>query len=162
MKLYTLKRVQKIPVSLNEAWDFFSFPTNLKKITPDYMGFDIISDIDSQKIYPGMIIIYTVRPLFNIPVRWVTEITHVQAPNYFVDEQRLGPYGFWHHKHYIKEVSQRIIEMIDLVHYGLPFGFFGNIAHAIIVRRKLEEIFNYRSKKVDELFGSYSKKQDQN
>ncbi|MFN4233572.1 MAG: SRPBCC family protein [Bacteroidia bacterium] len=151
MKIYTLKTKQIIPVSLDEAWDFFSSPKNLKTITPPYMGFDITSETE-EKMYAGQIITYTVRPLFNIPMTWVTEITHVKDKEFFVDEQRFGPYALWHHKHFFKEIEKGV-EMTDRVDYALPLGILGQIAHPIIVKNKLKEIFDFRYKKVEELFG---------
>jgi ligand-binding SRPBCC domain-containing protein len=151
MKIYTLKTKQIIPVTLDVAWDFFSSPKNLKTITPPYMGFDITSNTD-EKMYAGQIITYTVRPLLNIPMTWVTEITHVKDKEFFVDEQRFGPYALWHHKHFFKAVENGV-EMTDQVDYALPLGLLGRIAHPIIVKNKLEEIFDFRYKKVEELFG---------
>ncbi|HMP29394.1 MAG TPA: SRPBCC family protein [Saprospiraceae bacterium] len=151
MKIYTLKKTQILPISLAEAWDFFSSPKNLKEITPPYMGFDITSDLGDGKMYPGQIITYRVTPLLGIPMRWVTEITHVVDKKYFVDEQRFGPYALWHHQHWFKSVDNGV-EMVDIVNYGLPFDPFGRIAIGL-VRSKLEEIFDYRFEKVDQLFG---------
>lgn len=151
MKIYTLKTKQIIPISLDEAWEFFSSPKNLKTITPPYMGFDITCKTD-EKMYAGQIITYTVRPLFNIPITWVTEISHVKDKEFFVDEQRFGPYAFWHHKHFFKAVDNGV-EMTDQVDYGLPLGILGQIAHPIIVKNKLKEIFDFRYKKIEELFG---------
>ena len=151
MKIYTLKKTQILPISLDEAWDFFSSPKNLKEITPPYMGFDITSDLGDGKMYPGQIITYRVTPLLGIPMRWVTEITHVVDKKYFVDEQRFGPYALWHHQHWFKSVDNGV-EMVDIVNYGLPFDPFGRIAIGL-VRSKLEEIFDYRFEKVDQLFG---------
>jgi ligand-binding SRPBCC domain-containing protein len=151
MKIYTLKTKQIIPVSLDEAWDFFSSPKNLKTITPPYMGFDITNDV-AEKMYAGQIITYTVRPLFNIPMTWVTEITHVKDKEFFVDEQRFGPYALWHHKHFFKAIDKGV-EMTDQVDYALPLGILGQLAHPIIVKNKLKEIFDFRYKKVEELFG---------
>ncbi|MBL29881.1 MAG: cell division inhibitor [Flavobacteriaceae bacterium] len=155
MKIYQKKSSQKIPISKKKAWDFFSDPSNLKIITPKYMGFKII-DGDDKKIFPGQIIEYQVSPLLGIPVKWVTEITHVIDEKYFVDEQRFGPYALWHHKHFIKEINGGIV-MDDIIHYKLPFGVIGQIAHPIIVKPKLDEIFNYRYKKLIEIFGEFDK-----
>ncbi|MBA3603920.1 MAG: SRPBCC family protein, partial [Parachlamydiaceae bacterium] len=102
--MFTLKYLQKIPLSLEESWDFFSSPKNLKILTPEHLGFEILNDLGNKKMYPGQIITYNVRPILNIPLEWVTEITHVQEPNYFVDEQRFGPYKFWHHEHHFKPI----------------------------------------------------------
>ena len=153
MKIYQKKSFQKLPLSIKETWDFFSDPKNLKTITPDYMGFEIV-DGDDKKIFPGQIIKYNVTPLFGIPIKWVTEITHVLNEKYFVDEQRFGPYSLWHHKHFIKEIEGGV-EMEDVVDYKLPYGLLGQIVHPIIVKPKLDEIFNYRYNKLIELFGEF-------
>lgn len=153
MNLYTLHKKQKLPISLEQAWEFLSNPANLKIITPDYMGFHILSGAD-RPMFPGQIIQYIVTPVLGIKTKWVTEITHVKDLDYFVDEQRFGPYALWHHKHFIKEIDGGI-EMEDLIHYKLPFGILGQLVHPILVKPKLEEIFNYRTKKLEELFGTY-------
>ncbi len=103
-------------------------------------------------MYAGMIIEYTVRPVLGIPLHWVTEITHVQEPEYFVDEQRFGPYALWHHKHFIRPVEGGV-EMEDVVHYKLPLGWLGKLAHMLFVKRQLRQIFDFREKKLTELFG---------
>ena len=149
--LYTIHRKQKLPITLQEAWDFISDPKNLAVITPDTMGFKTLSG-DERKMFPGQIIHYTITPVLGIKVQWVTEITHVVDKSFFVDEQRYGPYKFWHHKHFLKEISDGV-EMEDIVHYKLPMGFLGRLAHPLLVKPKLEEIFNYREKKLKELFG---------
>lgn len=151
MKIYTLHKKQRLPISLKEAWEFLSNPSNLKLITPDYMGFNILSGAD-RPMYPGQIIQYIVTPILGIKTKWVTEITHVKDTSYFVDEQRFGPYALWHHKHFIK-VIEGGIEMEDIIDYKLPFGWIGQLFHPMIVKPKLEEIFSYRSKKLEELFG---------
>lgn len=148
MKIYKLEKTQFLPLSLDEAWDFFSSPVNLKEITPDYMGFNITSDLGDGKMYEGQIITYKVTPLLNIPLSWVTEITHVRDKQYFVDEQRFGPYALWHHQHWF-EVVDGGVNMKDIVHYGLPLDPFSRIM-SWFVKGKLEEIFDYRFKKVNE------------
>ena len=150
--MYQFKTTQKLNISINEAWNFLSNPKNLKDITPEYMRFDIISG-DDKKMFPGQIIEYILTPVFNIPFKWVTEITHVKQKKYFVDEQRFGPYSFWHHKHFIKEVEGGVI-MEDIVHYKLPLGIIGRLAHRLFVRNKVEEIFSFRRKKLDSLFNN--------
>ncbi len=149
--MHTLKTVQKLPISLNEAWDFFSSPKNLKIITPPYMGFDITSG-GENKMYAGQIITYIVKPVLGIPMEWVTEITHVQEPFYFVDEQRFGPYSLWHHKHFFKEIPGGV-EMSDLVHYKIPLGLIGKIMNQIYIKNKLKEIFDYRYQTLENMFG---------
>jgi ligand-binding SRPBCC domain-containing protein len=151
-KVYSLKTVQTIPVSLDIAWDFFSSPKNLKDITPENLGFKIISSHHGEKMYPGQIIEYTVKPILGIPVYWMTEITHVQENKYFVDEQRFGPYAMWHHQHHFKEVEEGV-EMTDIVHYKLPLWLLGDLAHGLFVSRQLKQIFDFRFKRVEEVFG---------
>ncbi|MDN3493371.1 SRPBCC family protein [Winogradskyella bathintestinalis] len=155
MKIYTLHKKQKLPISVDQAWEFLSSPANLKVITPDYMGFNILSGGD-RPMYPGQIIQYIVTPILGIKTKWVTEITHVKDHEYFVDEQRFGPYALWHHKHFIKKIEGGI-EMEDIIDYKLPLGVLGQLFHPIIVQPKLEEIFNYRTQKLEELFGTYEK-----
>ncbi len=152
MSLHSLKSIQKLPIDLDKAWDFFSSPANLKIITPDYMGFKVTSEGADVKMFPGMIISYIVRPVLHLPMEWVTEITHVREKEYFVDEQRFGPYSLWHHKHFFKPIEGGV-EMTDIVHYKIPFGPVGDMADKIFVRKKLQEIFNYRTQKLTELFG---------
>ncbi|MCZ8145054.1 SRPBCC family protein [Flavobacterium sp.] len=153
MKIYTLKSKQKLPISLEQAWDFFSDPMNLNTITPDDMGFKTLSGAD-RKMYPGQVIQYIVTPLLGIPMKWVTEITHVIDNEYFVDEQRFGPYALWHHKHFFKEIPGGV-EMEDIVDYKLPMGVLGQLMHPVLVRPRLEQIFAYRTQKLIELFGEY-------
>ncbi|MGE5943812.1 MAG: SRPBCC family protein [Flavobacteriales bacterium] len=153
MKVYTLYKKQLLPISTAEAWAFLSDPKNLKTITPDYMGFDILSGAD-RPMFAGQIIQYIVKPVFGIKTKWITEITHVVDGTYFVDEQRFGPYALWHHKHFIKEIDGGV-EMEDIIDYKVPFGFLGQLVQPILVKPKLEEIFNYRTKKLEELFGKF-------
>ncbi|WP_339662491.1 SRPBCC family protein [uncultured Polaribacter sp.] len=155
MKIYTFHRTQKLPITLDQAWDFLSNPKNLKVITPDYMSFDIISDID-RPLYTGQIIQYIVTPLLGIKTKWVSEITHIEHKKYFVDEQMYGPYALWHHKHFIKEIDGGV-EMEDIIDYKVPLGILGQLVHPFLVKPKLEEIFAYRQKKLLELFGEYKK-----
>lgn len=151
MKIYTLTSKQNLPISEAEAWQFLSDPKNLKVITPDYMGFNILSGAD-KPMFAGQIIQYIVTPVLSIKTKWVTEITHVKENTYFVDEQRFGPYSLWHHKHFIKKIDGGV-EMEDIIDYKLPFGWLGQLAHPFLVKPKLNEIFEYRRQKLIELFG---------
>ncbi len=152
--LHKIESTQFIRSDIDTVWEFMSSPKNLAIITPAYMNFTIINETKPlDKMYAGQIIEYTVSPLLGIKLNWVTEITHVQNNYYFVDEQRFGPYSFWHHKHFIKQVEGGI-EMLDIVHYKLPFGFLGRIANNLFVKRQLKEIFDHRHKTIDELFNS--------
>ncbi len=151
MKIYQINTKQNLPISVKEAWEFLSSPNNLSEITPKYMNFKILSGAD-KSIFAGQIIQYKVTPVLGITLKWVTEITHVKQNEYFVDEQRFGPYSLWHHKHFIKEIDGGI-EMEDIVDYKIPFGFLGQIAHSLFIEKKLRQIFNYREKKLVKLFG---------
>lgn len=149
MSIYTLRQKQFIPCSIKEAWHFFSDPRNLNEITPDDMSFKIIGN-PPDKMYAGLMIQYRVNPLLNIPMQWLTEITHVQEPFLFIDEQRVGPYSLWHHQHHFKEVEGGI-EMEDIIHYRIPFAPFSNIISPF-VKYKLNKIFAYRAQKIEALF----------
>ncbi len=153
MKLYSIHTKQKLPISLDEAWKFIADPKNLEVITPKSMGFKTLSG-DEKEMFAGQIIHYKITPLFGISIQWVTEITHVQDKKFFVDEQRFGPYNFWHHKHFLKEIPGGV-EMEDIVHYKVPMGILGQLAHPFLVKSKLEEIFAFRQKKLIELFGEF-------
>ena len=150
MGFYQFKAKQTIPANIKETWEFISSPNNLKKITPDYMGFEVTSVLP-DKMYEGLMISYKVKPLLGIPTTWVTEITRIKEYSYFVDEQRLGPYKIWHHEHFIKEVSNGV-EMQDIVSYAPPLGILGAVMNKLLIRSKLEEIFSYREKKIIEIF----------
>lgn len=154
MKVYQLETVLKLPISLEEAWDFFSTPLNLQEITPKELDFKILEGFKNEKMYNGQIINYIVKPMFNIPVRWTTEITHVEHQKYFVDNQVFGPYALWHHKHFFKKIEGGV-EMTDLVHYAIPFGFLGEIAHVVFVKSKLKQIFEHRKTVLEQKFGKF-------
>ena len=153
MKIFKLKYSQKLPISLNEAWDFLSSPNNLELITPRHMDFNI-TDWDEKKAYPGQIIQYTVKPLLGVRINWVTEITHVNDNVYFIDEQRFGPYAFWHHKHFIKEIENGVL-IEDVIHYKIPLGPIGVLLNFLIINSKLNSIFKYRKQELIKIFGDY-------
>ncbi|NNF33132.1 MAG: SRPBCC family protein [Saprospiraceae bacterium] len=157
MKIYQLKRTQQLNTSIREAWDFFSSPENLKLITPDYLGFEITSDLGHGKMYTGQIITYHVRPIAGIKLNWATEITHVEEPYSFIDVQLEGPYKVWHHQHHFIENEEGVL-MKDIVTYALPWYAFGGISNKLIVRKKLEEIFNYRYMAAEKQFNKKNKK----
>lgn len=151
MKLYTYESRQNFPVPTDTIWDFISNPANLSVITPPEMGFKTLSG-DGREMFPGQIIHYTITPLFGIKMQWVTEIKHVQNRKFFIDEQRFGPYKFWHHKHFLREIDGGA-EMEDIVHYIVPLGIFGRMAHRLLVKPNLDKIFEFRKKKLAALFG---------
>jgi ligand-binding SRPBCC domain-containing protein len=151
MRVYQLERTTTIPITLDEAWEFFSRPENLNVLTPDDLQFEILSNISGQEMYAGMIIQYRISPFTGVRFNWTTEITHCEEKRFFVDEQRFGPYSFWHHQHHFRE-EQGQVKMTDIVHYGLPFGPLGTLAHAVFVRKKLEHIFSYRTQKIAALW----------
>lgn len=152
MKVYKKETIQFVNATLDECWMFFSNPKNLQKITPESMGFKI-TDFDGNSMYAGQIIQYKVTPLLGLKLSWTTEITQVKDKAYFIDEQRFGPYSFWHHKHFFEEVDGKV-KMTDVVHYALPLGFIGRIMNGLIVENKLNEIFNHRRLIVNKLFNS--------
>ncbi len=152
MGFYQFKRQQKVPGSIDEIWNFISSPANLKVITPEHMGFDIITEGLPEKMYPGMIIAYKVSPLPGYKTTWVTEITHVRDKEFFVDEQRVGPYSMWHHEHHIEAIEGGVL-MTDIVSYKPPYGFLGSIANKLIIHKQLEKIFAYRKIAMEKIFG---------
>ncbi len=151
--MHVLRATQTIPASIDECWGFFSDPRNLAKITPEALDFQMLSELPSA-IYPGMMIEYRVRPLLGLPMTWLTEITHVEAPLRFVDEQRVGPYAIWHHEHTFTALDAGRTEIRDVVHYVLPFGWLGNIVHPFLVAPELRKIFAFRKKAIVERFGA--------
>ncbi|MCH2023784.1 MAG: SRPBCC family protein [Saprospiraceae bacterium] len=151
MSLYQFFQEQKLNTTIEEAWDFISAPKNLQKITPDYMGFNIVTPNLPNKIYEGMLIQYKVRPLLGLKMNWLTEITQVKELKFFVDEQRIGPYSIWHHQHFLEPLDQGVL-MKDIVSYVPPFGYLGDIANTLFIRRKLDSIFKYRKEVLEKLF----------
>jgi ligand-binding SRPBCC domain-containing protein len=157
MKIYTLYRKQLLPISMGEAWDFFSTPKNLNELTPEDMNFKILSGIDplsagqDQKTYAGQIIQYKITPFAGITMNWTTEITHCVAGQYFIDQQRFGPYKLWHHQHHFKQTDHGIL-MEDILHYALPLGWIGRLFAGKFIQKKVESIFDYRYKKLEKLF----------
>lgn len=149
--MYFLKHTQKLPISIEEAWDFFSSPSNLEKLTPESLRFEVANRSENGKMYAGQIIEHTIRPLWNIPLKWVTEITHVRKPYYFIDEQRFGPYKFWHHEHRFNPTPEGV-KMVDIVYYKMPFGPLGWLLHSLKVKEDLNAIFSYRHAKLEEIF----------
>jgi ligand-binding SRPBCC domain-containing protein len=152
MGFYQLKQSQKIPATIDTVWDFISSPSNLKKITPEHMGFDITLELHSPKMYAGMIISYKVSPVLGIKMTWVTEITQVKEKEYFVDEQRIGPYAMWHHEHKIEAIEGGVL-MTDIVSYQPPFGFIGAMANRLFIKNQLRRIFEFRTLALEKIFG---------
>jgi ligand-binding SRPBCC domain-containing protein len=155
MASHTIRAIQRIPASLQEVWDFFSDPANLRIITPAFMDMRVISHYHGKKIYAGQIIEYKVKPLPRIPFYWMTEITQVREKEFFADEQRKGPYTLWHHQHHFREIAGGV-EMTDIVHYKNPLGFIGRAANTLFIRRQLQRLFAYRFRKTEELFGQWN------
>lgn len=135
---------------MEEAWDFFSKPENLNEITPEDMSFQILSGA-GERTYAGQIIRYRIKPLLNIPTSWVTEITQCVDREYFIDEQRFGPFKFWHHQHRFQEVDGGVL-MTDILHYALPFGIIGEWMGKLFIHQKVKGIFSFRARKLDQLF----------
>ena len=145
-----LKQEQFLPISLDQAWDFFATPKNLNEVTPEDMVFEITSDLP-PKMYEGLMITYRIRPMLNIPINWCTEITHIKEQEFFVDEQRQGPYRIWHHEHHFKEVPGGVL-MTDILHYDIGKSFFGWMAGYLFVHKRVKQIFEYRHKTLESYF----------
>ena len=155
MSIFQFEKKQKLPGTIEKVWDFISSPQNLRKISPPYMGFEITSNNLPVKMYPGMIISYKVSPLLGIKLTWVTEITHVKEKEFFVDEQRIGPYSMWHHQHKIEPIENGVL-MSDIVTYKPPFGILGNLSNQLFIETQLERIFDFRETALENIFGKYS------
>ncbi|MBJ05255.1 MAG: hypothetical protein CMP65_05095 [Flavobacteriales bacterium] len=151
--VHQLHKQQYLKANIESVWDFASSPKNLKIITPEYMNFKILSPNLPEKMYPGMIISYTVSPVLNINMNWITEITQISYKKYFVDEQKSGPYSLWHHQHIFEEKNNGVL-MTDIVTYKIPFGPLGDLVNKIYIRNKLESIFNYRYLVMERIFNS--------
>lgn len=151
MKVFELHAEQWLPITVEEAWRFFSSPKNLPVITPPDLGFKILSNDPAAEIYKGMLINYKVSPLFGIAVKWVTEITEVNAPHTFVDQQLKGPYSLWEHHHQFIEKDGGVL-VVDRVRYALPFGFIGKWARKLLVQKRLNHIFEFRRNTLSKLF----------
>jgi ligand-binding SRPBCC domain-containing protein len=157
VKTYLFKFEHDLPIPLAETWDFFTSPLNLAKITPPQMLFKVTSDYTPDtKIYEGMIITYKVSPLLGIKLNWMTEITHVKEHEYFVDEQRFGPYALWHHEHHFKVIKGGV-RMTDILNYAIPYGAVGRLANKLLVDKEIKKIFTYREKAINDMFGVYKK-----
>lgn len=155
MKIYNLRKEQFLPISLQEAWAFFSSPKNLAKITPEHMNFKILYQSGGDKAYAGQIIRYQINVLPFVPVHWVTEITQVKEPFHFIDEQRFGPYALWHHQHHFEEVKGGVL-MTDEVNYAIPFGILGRFAHWLFVAKEVNRIFEHRFRTLEDFFSKNS------
>ena len=151
MGLHRFETRQLVPIGLDEAWAFFSDPRNLAVITPPEMAFEVASPLP-ERMHPGLIILHRVRPLFGLPLTWVTEITQLVEGELFVDEQRFGPYRFWHHQHHFREVAGGT-EMRDIVHYALPFGPLGGLLNERVIAPRVQAIFDFRRGVIDQRFG---------
>lgn len=149
--IHTLHSRQILYADVRHAWAFFSDPRNLSTITPPELDFKVLGTLP-VRIHPGMMIEYRVRPLLRLPVRWLTEITHVEECKSFVDEQRVGPYRIWHHEHHFTALDADHTEMVDKVTYVLPFGPLGNLVHPFLVKPQLARIFRFREAAVERLF----------
>ena len=149
MKVKRKEWQQFIPRPLDEVWQFFSRPENLNEVTPGDMSFEILSPITGIPMYEGMIIQYKISPFLGIKMDWVTEITHICEGEYFIDEQRFGPYALWHHQHHFQEQDGGVM-MTDLLHYKVPYWIVGDIADALFVDRQIETIFSFRKKAIEQ------------
>ncbi len=151
MAIYQYTAEQFLPISISKAWDFFSSPKNLSKITPPEMDFKILTQLEDKEIYEGMLIDYTVKPMLGIPMYWQTKIINVTPLEVFADTQLKGPYKLWHHTHTFVEKDGGVL-MKDVVQYELPLGPLGDWVHSLFVRKKIDSIFAYRKQVLKKLF----------
>src|SRR5690606_10242320 len=151
MGMFYYKTEQFLPIPIEKAWDFFSSAKNLAVITPPALNFNILTAVDGKEIAEGMLIDYTLRPLFGVPVKWKTEISKVDKPLMFTVRQLKGTYKTWEHTHTFSQKDNGVL-MTDELKYKLPFGFIGKIMHSLIVRKKIKDIFNYRRQILHKLF----------
>ncbi|WP_419495030.1 SRPBCC family protein [Chryseobacterium bernardetii] len=148
---HKLFREQQLDCDLKTAWKFFSSANNLSEITPKDMGFTVVTEMEDDEIYEGMLIDYYVSPLFGIKMKWQTEITHVDFQKSFIDFQKKGPYKLWKHHHEFIPNDEGVL-MRDTIDYELPMGFLGEIAHSLFVKKKLDYIFDYRFRVLSKVF----------
>ncbi|GAB3799690.1 SRPBCC family protein [Virgibacillus kimchii] len=151
MKMYELNSTQQLPITMEEAWDFFSDPSQLESITSEDMALKIIGSLP-ERMYEGMIIRYRIQPFSMLKMQWITEITHIKKGEQFIDEQRFGPFRYWQHQHRLTEITGGV-ELQDTVHYVMPFSILGRFAHQLFVRKRLENIFSFRKEQLEAHFG---------
>ena len=151
MSVFQYKAEQFLPIDIEKAWDFFSSPKNLSVITPPEMGFKILTELNGKEIHDGMLIDYTVKPLLGIAMHWQTKIRDVEKYKVFADSQLKGPYKSWEHTHTFEKINNGVL-MKDIINYELPFGFIGDIAHTLLVKKKIENIFAYRKSVLEKIF----------
>jgi ligand-binding SRPBCC domain-containing protein len=150
--IHRLVREQEVWGDPAEIWEFFASPHNLDTLTPSSLSFQIVGDV-APRMFPGQMIEYRIGVLPGVRTRWLTEITHVREEEFFVDEQRIGPYRIWHHEHHFRpRADGRGVTMLDRVTYEVGWGPLGDAIHALWIGRQLTTIFDYRRRRVDELF----------
>ena len=150
LKIHRIHQSQFLPISLDEAWQFFATPKNLEAMTPSFLNFKILSDVP-EVVHSGLMIEYRIRAVLGIPMCWLTEIKHVETQRRFVDEQRIGPFPFWHHEHRFEPTEGGIV-MIDDVHYVMPWSLLGSMIHWVFIRKRLLEIFRFRMRYLAQRF----------
>ncbi|MEM9837470.1 MAG: SRPBCC family protein [Bacteroidota bacterium] len=142
-----------VPRSLEATWDFFSRPENLEKLTPKDVSFEFLTPLKGVVMYPGIAIQYRVSPFPGFTTDWITEITQIKEYEYFIDDQRVGPFALWHHQHHFRAIDDQTTEMKDILHYQAPLGILGTIADKIFVHRQVQQIFSYREEAMRAYFG---------
>ena len=154
MRIYHLVRSQKLPITQDVAWAFFANPANLLQLTPPWAKMSDESPDKPKQIYPGQLQILHLQLPMGLPGHWLAMITHVEEPDYFIDVQQSGPFRFWHHRHQIIPIEGGV-EVRDTIHYAMPFGFLGDMAHNLFVRNQLQELFDYRHHVLEDFFGAF-------
>ena len=155
MKLERIQTIQRLPIQVEEAWDFFTSPGNLSLITPPWLDYRLSSN-PPEYMHPGTLYSAQIRPFPGISMQWITEITYIRPPSLFITDQRVGPFKVWHHEYHFREHADGV-ELEDIVQYGLPLGPIGSLVHDLYVRRKLHEVFTYRAQSLERRFGAVSR-----
>ena len=156
MKLERIQTVQRLPIQLEEAWDFFTSPKNLRLITPHWLDFQLNQE-PPEYMHPGTIISATIRPFPVYSTNWISEITHIRPPQFYITEQRFGPFKMWHHEHHFTAIDDGV-EIEDIIMYGMHFGKIGSLFHNVFIRKKLHDAFSFRAQALEQRFGSLKAK----
>lgn len=159
MKLERIQTIQRLPIQIEEAWDFFTSPKNLRLTTPHWLDFRLTSD-PPEYLHPGTIVSATIRPFPVISTDWISEITHIRPPQFYITEQRFGPFKMWHHEHHFRAIDDGV-EVEDIILYGMHFGMIGSMVHNLFIRKRLHEAFSFRAQALEQRFGSINKPRKQ-
>ena len=159
MKLERIQTIQRLPIQIEEAWDFFTSPKNMRLISPHWLDYRLTME-PPEYLHPGTIVSASIRPIPIYSTNWISEITHVRPLQFYISEQRVGPFKMWHHEHYFRAHDEGV-ELEDIIMYGMPFGKVGSLVHNMFIRKKLHEAFSFRAQALEQRFGTISKPKPQ-